>query len=287
MLIVLSVLLLSLPVLLLATVGGAGGGSGRSGAAALPPSWHQLDLEAAATCPGLPWTVLAALGTVESMNGQSTLAGVSSGANSAGAEGSFQFEPSTFAAVAVVGPGGAVPPSPYDPIDAAFSAAHLLCLDGGGRPGGLPGAVWSYNHDPHYVDEVAVLEVAFGADPTITQSTARVLGFAAQQLGVPYRWGGDGAGGFDCSGLVRAAEAQAGVALPRTAQEQFAAGPLLPRGAPVLPGDLLFFGDSPDAVTHVGIALGDGRMLDAPHAGAMVRVESAAWGDPVGASRPT
>ncbi len=52
--------------------------------------------EAAATCSGLPWTVLAAIGTVESDNGQSTLPGVHSGANAAGAEGIMQFEPATF-----------------------------------------------------------------------------------------------------------------------------------------------------------------------------------------------
>ena len=55
-----------------------------------------LSQDAAATCPGLPWTVLAAIGTVESDNGQSTLAGVHGGANPAGAEAPMQFEPATF-----------------------------------------------------------------------------------------------------------------------------------------------------------------------------------------------
>jgi hypothetical protein len=52
--------------------------------------------DAAATCPGLPWTVLAAIGTVESDNGQSGPAGVHGGANAAGAEGPMRFEPPTF-----------------------------------------------------------------------------------------------------------------------------------------------------------------------------------------------
>jgi hypothetical protein len=52
--------------------------------------------QAASTCPGLPWTILAAIGTVESDNGQSNLPGVHSGANSEGAEGPMQFEPPTF-----------------------------------------------------------------------------------------------------------------------------------------------------------------------------------------------
>jgi hypothetical protein len=52
--------------------------------------------QAAATCPGLPWTILATIGTIESDNGQSDLPGVHSGANPAGAQGPMQFEPKTF-----------------------------------------------------------------------------------------------------------------------------------------------------------------------------------------------
>ena len=64
----------------------------------VPPAMLALYEEAAATCPGLPWTVLAAIGTIESDNGESALPGVHSGANSAGAEGPMQFLPATFAA---------------------------------------------------------------------------------------------------------------------------------------------------------------------------------------------
>jgi hypothetical protein len=62
----------------------------------IPPAMLALYQEAAATCSGLPWTILAAIGTVESDNGRSTLPGVHSGANVAGAEGPMQFEPATF-----------------------------------------------------------------------------------------------------------------------------------------------------------------------------------------------
>ena len=62
----------------------------------IPSAMLALYQAAAATCPGLPWTVLAAVGTVESDNGQSSLPGVHSGANAAGAEGPMQFEPATF-----------------------------------------------------------------------------------------------------------------------------------------------------------------------------------------------
>src|SRR5437588_1792281 len=118
------------------TPGGPASGGPASGraVASIPPTWLDLYRQAAATCPGLPWTVLAGIGTVESDNGQSSAAGVRSGANFAGAEGPMQFEPSTFSSYAVVGPGGADPPSPYDPVDAVYSAARLLCTDGGGDP---------------------------------------------------------------------------------------------------------------------------------------------------------
>ena len=83
--------------------------------------------------------------------------------------------------------------------------------------------------------------------------------------------------GFDCSGLTQAAYRVAGVTLPRTAQEQYDAGPLVPAGAPLQPGDLVFFGQGPSDVTHVGIYVGVQKgqavMVDAPHSGAEVRVE--------------
>ncbi len=136
--------------------------SGRA-VASIPPTWLDLYQQAAATCPGLPWTVLAGIGTVESDNGQSSAAGVRSGANFAGAEGPMQFEPSTFSSYAVVGPGGADPPSPYDPVDAVYSAAHLLCIDGGGDPSTVAAAIYAYNHSSDYVAQVLSLASSYGA----------------------------------------------------------------------------------------------------------------------------
>ncbi|MFC0081827.1 lytic transglycosylase domain-containing protein [Aciditerrimonas ferrireducens] len=126
---------------------------------ALPSAMAALYRAAAGSCPGLPWQVLAAVGTVESDNGQSTLPGVHQGANPAGAEGPMQFEPATFAEYArPVPPGGVVPPSPYDPVDAVWAAARLLCANGARGGQDLPGALWAYNHATSYV--VEVLEVA-------------------------------------------------------------------------------------------------------------------------------
>jgi hypothetical protein len=112
---------------------------------------------------------------------------------------------------------------------------------------------------------------------------ARAVAIALAQLGKPYTVGGSGPYSFDCSGLTMFAYAGAAVTLPRTAAEQFAAVPRVSLAA-AQPGDLLFFYPG---IEHVGIYLGDGLMIDAPHAGAAVRVEAFAWFGPVmGVGRP-
>ncbi|HXQ43343.1 MAG TPA: C40 family peptidase [Acidimicrobiales bacterium] len=122
--------------------------------------------------------------------------------------------------------------------------------------------------------------------PTDATVAARAVAWALARLGTPYRWGGEGDGGFDCSGLVQAAFAAAGVHLPRVAQDQYDAGPRLPPGVALDPGDLVFFGSSAHGVDHVGIVVGTGEMVDAPHTGAVVRVEPIWSAGFVGATRP-
>ena len=262
-------------------------GPGAAGTApALPAGRAGMEQAAAATCPGLSWSVLAAIGTVESDSGRSTAPGVASGANPAGAEGPMQFEPATFAAYATVGPGGAAPATPYDPVDAVFTAARMLCADGAATPTGLRRAVLDYDHSAVYADTVLSLSLAFADDPTVDATVVAAVAFAAGALGTPYRWGGNGPGGFDCSGLTRAAYAAAGTTLPRVAQDQFDRGPAVPGGSGLLPGDLIFFGSGPTGVDHVGLYVGAGLMIDAPHTGAVVRVEPADWSGLVGATRP-
>jgi hypothetical protein len=303
--------LMLLLMVLVAGMFGAGigslGGVAPSAAAmaAVPARMLQLYQEAAVTCPGLPWTVLAAIGTVESGNGTSDLPGVHSGANWAGAEGPIQFEPATFALYdRPVPPGGASPPSPYDPVDAVYAAARDLCAHGAGGGRDLPAAVFAFNHDTGYVDQVLALARAYGQhDPagTAAAGTAGTIAvhWALAQVGTPYLWGGETPGvGFDCSGLVQAAYRAAGIILPRVAQDQYDTGPPLPPGTPLQPGDLMFFGASASAVTHVGIYAGTRHgqplMVDAPHTGAEVRAEpvpvtpGTPWGSDtyLGATRP-
>jgi cell wall-associated NlpC family hydrolase len=136
---------------------------------------------------------------------------------------------------------------------------------------------------------VLSIAASYGTTDDVSPIAKQALQAALAEVDVPYVWGGESRAGFDCSGLVQFAYARAGLALPRTAQEQYDATTHLPAGASLQPGDLLFFGSGPHAVEHVGIALGDGRMVDAPHTGALVRVETDAITDPpfVGATRPT
>ncbi|MGH3828600.1 MAG: C40 family peptidase, partial [Pseudonocardiaceae bacterium] len=78
--------------------------------------------------------------------------------------------------------------------------------------------------------------------------------------------------------------AAAGITLPRVAQDQYNAGPLLPAGQPLQPGDLIFFGASTTTVTHVGIAISPTHMIDAPDFHQVVRIDHI--GHKLGATRP-
>jgi len=117
-----------------------------------PTSYIQLFQESAAKyCPGLPWTVLAAIGQIES--GDRADPGVSS----AGAMGPMQFLPSTWAAWGITAFGEQGPPNIMDPFDAVPSAARYLCAAGGATAAGLPSAIFAYNHADWYVSEVLAL----------------------------------------------------------------------------------------------------------------------------------
>jgi len=109
----------------------------------------------------------------------------------------------------------------------------------------------------------------------------QALRIATRYLGVPYVWGGESPGGFDCSGLVQYVFAQAGINLPRVAGDQQGVGAVVSRNA-LQPGDLVFFGNP---AHHVGIYAGNGTMINAPYTGTVVRYDSINQSDYAGARR--
>jgi cell wall-associated NlpC family hydrolase len=106
------------------------------------------------------------------------------------------------------------------------------------------------------------------ASPAVSGSSSGAVGFARAQLGKPYAWGASGPGSYDCSGLTMAAWRAAGVSLPHNAAAQYAATRHISMSQ-LRPGDLVFRG-SP--AYHVGVYIGGGRVIDAPHTGASVRI---------------
>lgn len=143
-----------------------GAEAGRPASAA--PSSQALDdipvelvpvYEGAAGSCAMPWAVLAAVGKVETDHGRSTLTGVRSGANTAGAMGPMQFLAGTWAAYGVDGDNDGLI-NVYGPVDAIWGAARYLCANGAADPAQLSSALWNYNHADWYVERV--LEVAAG-----------------------------------------------------------------------------------------------------------------------------
>ena len=114
-----------------------------------------------------------------------------------------------------------------------------------------------------------------------TPQQDRAVRLALSLIGTPYVWGGESTHGFDCSGLVQFVYSASGIELPRIAQAQYDAGPAVAPGQTVVPGDLIFFGTGPTNVSHVGIFVGNGVMVDAPHTGADVRLDKINGFEPI------
>ncbi len=261
---------------LMALLGAAAPGQPIASARAdeIPPDQFVVMQQVAAASCGVPWPVLAAIAKVESDFGRNMAT------SSAGAIGYGQFLPSSWAAFGVDGDGDG-DRDPYDYRDALPSMARYLCAFGGAQD--LRAAIWAYNHADWYVEQVLAIAVRYGYLAPGAPSS-QVVDLARAQIGMPYVWGGASpATSFDCSGLVQWVYRQVGVSLPRTAQQQFDATIRL---APdqLEPGDLVFFAHtypSAEPITHVGIYVGNGRMINAPAQGDVVRempVFTGYWG---------
>jgi peptidoglycan DL-endopeptidase CwlO len=270
----------------------------------------------------VPWVILAGIAKVESDDGQTTLPGVHSGANAFGAAGPMQIgiggaagnqwggapvHPATEKVNGVAtdadGDGTA---SVYDPADAIAGAAKYLLEHG--VLDNVDQAIFAYNHLQSYVQAVlywanlyatggySVSPATLDSTPqclpgvTLTSDTAAAtaISYAEQQLGKPYQWGGTGPDAFDCSGLVMMAYRAAGIAIPRTSQQQWSWGPRI-SASQVQPGDLVFFAGSdgtPTSPGHVGLVIGGGMMIEAYATGFPIRIAPYGDRDPVGFTRP-
>ncbi|MEU3777994.1 bifunctional lytic transglycosylase/C40 family peptidase [Streptomyces sp. NPDC032472] len=269
----------------------------------VPDKYRTLVMDAGSgTCPEVTPNLLAALLQTESEF-------IPNRTSPAGAQGIAQFMPSTWESSGIDANHDGRR-DVWDPEDAIPSAAKYLCdmakevkdVPGDRQSNMLAaynagsGAVVQYGGVPPfketqgYVQAITALANQPGAGGGLTaQQVAVAINAADDQLGMPYSWGGgDATGpttgsccspngssgesivGFDCSGLVVYAYAKAGISLPRTAAQQYAATEPVKREE-MRPGDLVFFGSTPEGIHHVGIYVGGGHMIEAPRPGTSVR----------------
>lgn len=275
---------------------------------AVPSAYQAVVLKWGNLCPALNPALLAAQLYQES--------GWNPRAQSpAQAQGIAQFIPGTWATHGIDGNGDGRA-DVWDPADAIPSAASYDCelaayvkgvpgdnsdnmlaaYNAGAyaviKAGGIP----PYAETQNYVRTIRTLEKSFAApvgSVAPSQQAAAAIYYAQQRLGTKYLWGGEGrpdqGGRFDCSGLTQAAYASVGISLPRVANDQWNAGPH-PARSQLLPGDLVFFAydlNDPRTIHHVGIYVGGGYMIDAPHTGAVIRFDRIDSPDYIGATRVT
>ncbi|GAA3442195.1 NlpC/P60 family protein [Planomonospora venezuelensis] len=243
---------------------------------------------------GVQWNVLAGVGKRETDHGRSTLPGVRSGTNHAGAAGPMQFLISTWGGAAKIkipsefngyasdgdGDGWA---DVYNPADAILGAAKMLKRNG--APENVRRALFVYNRAWWYVDQVMEIAAKYArsgevgappqaepaCDPSLVAAApndvvAGILDYALAQRGKPYLWGGTGPDAFDCSGIVYMAYRSVGLTIPRTTFGQWPFGVKIAAGEEQA-GDLVFFnsgpGTGPDRPGHVGMVVSPGKMIEA------------------------
>ena len=103
-----------------------------------------------------------------------------------------------------------------------------------------------------------------------SNATLKLAKLLAEEMGKPYKWGGPGPNGYDCSGLVYSIFGKLGISLPRTAREQATMGTYVSKDE-LQYGDLVLFARDGKNIHHVGIYVGDGVMVHSPQTGDVVR----------------
>ena len=189
---------------------------------------------------------------------------------------------------ALAGDVSRVPGDKQSNLLAAYNAGPYAVVKAGGVP--------PYKETQGYVRNIKALARSFSApvgSVEVSSQAAGAIYFAQNVLGTPYLWGGEGLpsqnGRFDCSGLTRAAYETVGITLPRVANDQWYAGPH-PSRDQLRPGDLVFFANDlgdPRSIHHVGIYVGGGYMINAPHTGAVIRYDKIDTSEYIGATRVT
>ena len=164
----------------------------------------------------------------------------------------------------------------------AASATAAAAPRGGGNTGVATtgGGVTSA---PTPTTPVAAPKPASPQPPPVSGAAGVAVAAAYSQIGVPYvAFRASPNEGFDCSGLTMWAWAQAGVSIPHQSGQQYASNPKVPKDQ-AQPGDLVVF-YSP--ISHIGMYVGNGMMIDSPHTGAFVRLRVVNWDAVVGVARP-
>jgi cell wall-associated NlpC family hydrolase len=149
----------------------------------------------------------------------------------------------------------------------AFQRAHGLVVDG------IVG--------PQTMAALGISGSSTVSAPSSSGSSSASAAVAAAQsvIGTPYRYGGTGAGGFDCSGLTQWAMAKAGISLPRTSYAQYGVGSPVSRSA-IQAGDLVFFNTGGGGASHVGIAVSNSTAISATTHGVMEHsISGPYWGE--------
>ena len=164
--------------------------------------------------------------------------------------------------------------NPSDRRGFTVSAGATLLFAGKGRRAPLP-----RGFDPPSSGELERAARERGVSRAGSAIAGDVVETALDVMGTPYRWGGDGDNGYDCSGLIQYSYGQHGIILPRASREQARLGVNVDRRIEALhPGDILGFSVEGVGVTHVGLYVGDGRFVHSASGG--VKISSLAAIDP-------